>query len=356
VCVTDVLSPLGKIPLDLFERVIGPRLGAARDEVIVGPRTGVDSAIVRVAPGVVLAVTADPFYVDQRLGWERAGWFAVHIVASDLATTGLRPSYLALDLNLPLETADADLASLWESVDTACADLGMAIVTGHTGRYDGCSFPMIGGATVMGVGNEERYVTPSMTSPGDMVLITKGAAIETTAVFGVLLEGRIRSALGVETARAAAGLFSACSVVDDALLAAEVGVRNQGVTAMHDATERGVLNGLWEVARASGTGLVVDQAAIPLLPEVAAVCELFEIDPYAASSEGTLLLTCKPRVAQAVISRLDDAGIRCAVIGEMLPPEMGAWIVRDGREIALEPPAEDPFWPALQRALSEGDP
>ncbi|HNX18788.1 MAG TPA: AIR synthase, partial [Acidobacteriota bacterium] len=94
--------PLGKISPEIFEEVIYPRLGAGDPRVLVGPRSGVDAAIVDVAPGRVMAVTTDPFYVVPAYGWERAAWFAVHILASDLGTTAIAPQMMSIDLNLPV--------------------------------------------------------------------------------------------------------------------------------------------------------------------------------------------------------------------------------------------------------------
>src|SRR5947209_4476703 len=146
---TDQGAGLGKIAARTFAHTIEPYLGRRRPEVLVGPRAGVDSGIVDIGSGRVMAVTTDPFFVDPALGWARAAWFAVHIVASDAATSGLTPAYLTVDLNLPLDMTDAELGDLWREVSDTCDDIGLAIVTGHTARYDGCTYPMIGGATVI---------------------------------------------------------------------------------------------------------------------------------------------------------------------------------------------------------------
>lgn len=342
---------VGKVSADTFARVIAPHLGSRRSEVLVGPQAGIDSGIIDLGDGRVMAVTTDPFFVDPALGWERAAWFAVHIVASDAATSGLRPAYLSVDLNLPLRMTDEEFGEMWRAVSAACHELGMAVVTGHTARYNGCDYPMLGGATVMCVGNADAYVVPSMATEGDAVLMTKGAAIETTGIFGVLCGDIIARACGTELARAAEDLFYSMSVVRDAQLAVEVGVREGGVTAMHDATERGVWGGLVEMAAAAGTGMLVDVDMIPLRPESRAVCRLFDIDPYSTSSEGTLLLTCKPRAVAAVVDRLASGGIEAARIGELTPLSEGVRTMQGGRERTLRAPVIDPFWPALQRTL-----
>jgi hydrogenase expression/formation protein HypE len=349
-------SPIvaGKIPAELLNRAVLPYLGAHRSEVLVGPAHGADAGVVDLGGGQVLTVTSDPFFVMRELGWERAAWFAVQIVASDAATTGIRPAYMTVDLNLPPDLPDSDLADLWMAVHHACEASGLAVVTGHTGRYDGCAFPTIGGATVLSVGSRERYVTPAMARPGDALLMTKGAAIETTGMFGVTFPALLRERLGPEMADAAGALFASMTVVPDAMAAVEAGVRDQGVTAMHDATERGVYGGLVELAEAADAGMVIDRNAIPVLPETRAVCELFDMDPYTASSEGTLLIACRPHRTEALLDRLGAAGVPAAHIGELTPPEQGVRVCVDGVELPLEAPHDDPFWPAYAAALAGG--
>lgn len=347
------LPEVGKISPEVFEQVIKPRLGRHRPEVLVGPQHGVDVGIIDIGGGRVMAVTTDPFFIVPQYGWERAAWFAVHILASDAATSGLPPTYFVVDLNLPRNITSEGLEALWHAVDATCKEIGMAIVTGHTARYDGTDYPMVGGAMVMAVGERDRYVTPTMARVGDAVIVTKGAAIEATGLFGVTFPDRIAAAYGQEIARQAEETFYQMSVVKDAMTAVEVGVRDAGVTAMHDATEGGVWGGLYEIAVASGVGMVVEQNAIVVSPAARAVCDLFGMNPYAAISEGTLIITCRPEKAGAVLARLEDAGISATQVGEITPPEEGIRLVRDGREEPLEHPRVDPFWDAFARALAE---
>ena len=79
----------GKVTAEIFGQVILRRLGARDPGVVVGPAYGVDVGVVRVAPGTVMALTSDPVFIVPAYGWARAAWFAVHILASDAATSGL---------------------------------------------------------------------------------------------------------------------------------------------------------------------------------------------------------------------------------------------------------------------------
>jgi hydrogenase expression/formation protein HypE len=337
----------GKATPELFERVILRRLGAKDRDVLTPPKHGVDVGVVRVADGVAMALTTDPVFVVPAYGWERAAWFAAHILASDAATSGLPLRWMAVDLNLPPEITDDELTQLWDAFHRACDELGIAIVTGHTARYDGCTWPMVGGATCMALGAADAYVTPEMARPGDLVVVTKGAAIEATALFAATFPDRLRTGVGADVVTAADALFERMTVVPEAVIARDFGLRDAGVTAMHDATEGGVLGGLLEVAVASGTGMRVELDAIPLRPEVAAVCGHTGMDPYHAISEGTLIATVVPARADAYLAALADGAIEAAVVGQVLPPDAGRTLIRDGVEESLEHPGLDPFWGAF---------
>jgi len=142
-------------------------------------------------------------------------------------------------------------------------------------------------------------------------------------------------------------------VVDDALVAVSVGVHEDGVTAMHDATEGGVLGGLWEVAQASQVGLVVEKEKISVSEEAEKICALFGMDPYSAISEGTLIITCRPHRSDQVIAALQRRGILAAAVGSVTSRELGIRLIEKGQDRPLVHPQVDPFWDAFRRALEE---
>jgi hydrogenase maturation factor len=344
---------LGKATAEMFERIILTRLGARDASVLVGPQHGVDVGVVRVADGVAMALTADPVFVVPGYGWERAAWFAVHILASDASTSGLPLRWMAVDLNLPPEITDDELTALWDAFHRTCEEVGVAVVTGHTARYEGCTWPMVGGAVCMAAGPEDRYVTPTMARPGDKVVVTKGAAIEATALFAATFPERLAEGVGASVVRAADALFERMTVVPDAAVARRFGLRGDGVTSMHDATEGGVFGGLTEVAAASNVGMRIDLAAIPVRPEVRVVCDHVGMDPYSAISEGTLICTVIPDRAEAFVMALGAEGIEAAVAGDVTEQEAGVVLVTETGEEPLEHPGLDPFWGAFGRWAQE---
>jgi hydrogenase maturation factor len=350
-----VEPPLGKLAPEAFARLVAPFLGAARPEVSVGPRVGHDAAIVRIGAGRVMAVTTDPLSVIPALGLERSARLACHLIASDLWTTGIPPAYASVDFNLPPAFGDDAFGAYWRAMSDEWAKLGVAVITGHTGRHPGCSENIIGAATLIGVGDEGRYVTPAMAKPGDRVIVTKGCAIETAAIAALAWPERLRQHVDEDGLAALRGLGDQVSVVADCRAALRAGVRERGVTALHDATEGGVLGGLLELAKACGHDVRVERAKLPLGAPVAAACTMLGVDPYWALSEGTLVACAGPERASLVLHELAEDKIPAAIVGEILPGRGKLWVAEpDGGVSTFEAPQPDPWWPAYDRAVREG--
>jgi len=331
------MSDLGKVDREFFESYIYPNLGAERDDVHLGPAHGVDFGVVDI-DGTAAVMATDPVFIFPPAGFERAAWFAFHILLSDVAVSGIPPTHLSVDLNLPPEMTDEQFRTVWETFDAEAKRLGVSVVTGHTARYAGCNYPMVGGATAISVGAFDDLVRPDGARPGDRVIVTKGPAIEATALLAQQFEEKLSGAIDADALAAAKERFSDMSPVEDALTAAAAGP----VTAMHDATECGLYGGLYEVARAGGVGIEIDRSAVPVLPGVRETCEYFDIDPWSSISEGTLVVTVAEGGVEAVLEALDSEGIPAAEVGVVTDDST---VVVDGA--AIDHPEVDPYWGAV---------
>jgi len=333
------LPDLGKIHPEFFDRVIYPRLGAPDDCIVIGPRHGVDYGVVRIGDKV-MALSTDPFFIVPSLGFARAAWFGFHIVVSDVAVSGLMPKYLTIDLNLPPETTEDQLEELWSAVHREALRYGISVVTGHTARYTGCNYPMVGGATAIAVGDERHLKGPHRVKIGDEILITKGPAIETTGLLAALFPGKFVEAGGEAFQKEAAAVFKQMSVLDDCAIARTF----KGVHVMHDATECGIWGGLFEMARAGGYGLRVERDLIPVQPVVKRTAEIFDFDPFCSISEGTLIVAVDGRDAGELVAALAAEGISSACCGEIVPEKEGVKVIRGGGATELKHPVVDPYW------------
>jgi hydrogenase expression/formation protein HypE len=344
------VGKIGKIDFDTFSEFLLKRLGHQDKSVIVPPLTGVDAGVIEIGDGKVLVVAEDPIFTIPGIPLEMFGWFTVHIGASDVAVMGVKPRFMTYTLLMPPETSEKDFRIIVDSIHQTAVELEIAIVGGHTGYYPGFAAPTIGGITVFALAERDRFVTPAGASPGDDVLLTKGPAIEAAAILSVVRGKELLKDYPPDLVAKAQSLSKQMSVVCDALAAMEAG----GVTAMHDATEGGVLGGLFEIAHASEVGMQIDESLMIYPDEVKMVCEAFSLDSLAAIAEGSLILTAGTEYSVKIIHRLEKAGIQASVIGKVINNRKVRTIKRkDGKKVPLSIPVQDPFWPAFFKGLNE---
>lgn len=346
---------LGKVDRDFLGRVLVRNLGARSDDVLVGPGLGLDNAVLSIGAGRVMVVTADPLSMIPSAGMEDSAWLTVHELASDLTTSAVKPQFAVLDYNLPPSLSTEDFERYVKAVSRECSKLGVSIIGGHTGRYPGSDFTVVGGGMMMGTADEGDYVTPSMMQEGDDVIMTKGSAIEATAVLARTFPKTVRMKLGRKVAERACSYFHRCSTVKDALVAGSVGLRSDGVTSMHDATEGGVFGALYELARSSSRIIRVDRGSVIVSEESELVCKMFGLDPLVTLSEGTLLITCRPHRSPKLLRRLHEEEIEAASIGDVGVQGSGRLILSSGgKGQRYVPPKFDPYWGAYVGGLEKG--
>jgi hydrogenase expression/formation protein HypE len=348
------LPRLGKAGQSILESVIYKSLGASSSQLVVGPAFGLDNSVVRLSRGRVLVATSDPLSYIPSLGPKASAWLSVHLLASDLTTSGFSPQFGLFDFNLPPTLSDANFAKYWRAFHQECKKLGLSIIGGHTGRYPGIDYTIVGGGVVMAIVPEDHYLTSGMAHNGDDVVLTKGAAIETTAVLTRSFPRRVRKALGSRLFDNAWNYLYKVSTVADALTASSIGVRHRGATAMHDATEGGVIAGLIELTTASRLGLTVDLEQINVSEETQRLCELFKIDPLVSLSEGSLIVASRPTRTEKIRSKLSSRGISSSIIGSMTSKFRGCKATTSKGTRSLGYPNVDPYWKAYSKAIKRG--
>jgi hydrogenase expression/formation protein HypE len=336
--VADEAFLTGKVPVEFLSRIVFRRTGAPNSRLLLGPALGEDAAIVR-ARGKLLVLTTDPITGAQ----ENAGWLSVHVNANDVATRGAKPVWFLCCLLLPERSSVAVLDEIMRQVDEAAREISVTVAGGHSEITPGLHRPVIVGSMI-GELMSGRYVTTSGAKPGDRVILTKTIGLEGTAVLANDLEQKLTESLGESTVERAKAFSRRISVVKDAMVACETG----GVHAMHDPTEGGIICGLWELAEASNTGILVEESKIDMAPETESVCQALGIDPFRVLRSGALLIAASPRNADRIVKSLRRNRIEACVIGEMTQVRKGRTMIRrDGSRVKLEPPARDELYRVL---------
>lgn len=332
--------PSGKVPIEVLQSIIFRHLGARRKEVILGPRVGVDGAVVEVG-NKSLIVSMDPITGAS----ERIGWLAVNVNANDIATFGVRPTLFSSCLLLPPGATEATIATISTQMDAAAKKLKMAVIDGHCETTPCITHPIIVG-TAMGISEKNHYVTSSGAKAGSSLILTKGAGIEGTAILATDRKELLHGQFSEGFLSKASAFFDRISVVEEAVAAFETG----GVTAMHDPTEGGVAGGIQEMADASKVGVKVFETQIPIQKETLEICRFFKIDPLQLIGSGALLIATRQGFADKIVGALKRRRIQASVIGEFLKqPKKRILVKRTGSEERLVRPLSDHLWAALKQ-------
>ena len=311
----------GKLPFDLLSAMLG-KLDVRDPRVVLGPRPGEDAALIDFGDRYLVA-KSDPITFATDL----IGWYVVQVNANDLAVMGATPRWLMATLLLPEGSDRAMVESIFDQLSEACREHDVTLVGGHTEVTYDLPRPIVAGA-MLGEVAKDRVVLTSGAKAGDSIVLTKGIAVEGTAILAREAGEALREAGVGEDVLHRAGRFlfePGISVRKEAAIACEVGAAR----SMHDPTEGGLATGLLEMASAGGLGLHVDAERIPVLPECRELCDALGLDPMGLIASGALLAGVPPDRAAGLIDALEDAGIEAWEIGRFTEAPAGLKMAAD---------------------------
>ncbi|UCC65859.1 MAG: hypothetical protein JSV36_22485, partial [Anaerolineae bacterium] len=224
--------PLGKLPHEQLAHLL-ERYATDDPHLLVGPGLGEDATVIDLGHDFgdrLLVAKTDPITFAS----DEIGWYAVNVNANDVACMGATPRWFLATLLLPEgRTDDALVERIFGQIGRACAALGISLAGGHTEITYGLDRPIVVGH-MLGEVARDRLVTTSGAQVGDVLLLTKGIAVEATAIIA-------REKAEELAGRFSAGFLARCqsflrdpgiSVVRDAQAALAAG----RVHAMHDPT------------------------------------------------------------------------------------------------------------------------
>ncbi|MDY7041071.1 MAG: AIR synthase related protein, partial [Chloroflexota bacterium] len=165
---------LGKLPAEDLADLLD-RYAHVDERVVVGPGIGVDATAIEFGDQLLVAKT-DPitFATDE------IGWYAVNVNANDVACLGATPRWFLATLLLPAGLTDRSLAErIFAQLSAACRHLGVSLCGGHTEITHGLERPIVVGQ-MLGEVTRDDLVLPGGAQAGDVVLLTKGIAVEAT--------------------------------------------------------------------------------------------------------------------------------------------------------------------------------
>ncbi|GAB6906788.1 hypothetical protein JCM12296A_26240 [Desulfosarcina cetonica] len=316
--ITDGLAlPAGKLPNAFLAELLACY---AMDDpsVIVGPTVGEDTAAVDIEGEAVLVLKTDPI----TFATASIGRYAVAINANDLATAGAAAHWMLATLLLPCDFSRSQVRQIFADLHGACTDQGITLCGGHTEITDAVRRPVVSGM-MSGTVARNDLIRKSRMAPGDRVLVTKGVAVEGTAIIAAeFRQLLLDKGMPVEEIDACTAFQEMISILPEARIAWRVG----GVSALHDVTEGGIATALSELSQAGGRGIRVRRDQVPVFSQTRRMGTILGIDPLGLIGSGSLLISCRPEFAAALVSDLHQSGIAVTEIGEVTdaPPGISA--------------------------------
>ena len=290
---------MAQLIAELFARAFATDFLARGDDGAVLPAP---------APGERVVMATDAHVVSPLFfpGGD-IGSLSVHGTVNDLAVMGARPLYLAASFILEEGYPLAELARIVDSMAAAARAAGVVVVTGDTkvveqGKGDGVFI------TTTGVGALPAGRDPggARARPGDVVLLSGRIGDHGMAIMAQ------RESLAFDSE-----IVSDSAALNGLVEALFVAVPAEAIRVLRDPTRGGLATTLNEIATQSGVGMELDEAAIPVSPQVHAACELLGLDPLYVANEGKLVVLCAPEHAETALAalRAHPLGAEAARVG-----------------------------------------
>ncbi|NEW70918.1 hydrogenase expression/formation protein HypE [Streptomyces rapamycinicus] len=279
-----------------------------------------DSAAVTLG-GARLAFSTDS-YVVRPLFFPGGsiGDLAVNGTVNDLAMSGAVPAYLSCAFILEEGTELSTVGRVAQALGAAARAADVTVVTGDTkvvdsGHGDGVYVNTAG----IGLIPDGVDIRPQRARPGDVVIVSGPIGQHGIAILSVR-EGLTFGTEVVSDTAPLAGLVQTMLAV------------TPDIHVLRDPTRGGLAAALNEIAAASDTGVVLDEAAVPVPDAVATACVLLGLDPMYVANEGRLVAFVPRTHADAVLDamRAHPRGREAAVIGECVAEHPGMVVARTG--------------------------
>jgi len=310
-----IRNPLktGKLDIEILRKLL-ERYPIVDPRVVLGPKIGEDAAVIDSGEKAdyYWVVTADPITFTT----EEIGYYGVVVNMNDIATRGAVPKWFLATLFFPEKESDLKLIEkVFLQIQEACRRFGISLIGGHTEITPGIPRMILSGHMI-GEVKKDKLVTTGGARDGDLVLLVKGVCIEGTSIIA-----REREAQLLERGIAPSLIQKARTFIFDpgieVLQAARLASDSVSVHSMHDPTEGGLINGVVEMALASGNEIELHLDKIPVYRESRILCKECGLDPLGVIASGALLLTVSPSDLATLQKALGEASIPWQVIGEV---------------------------------------
>jgi len=295
----------GKVPNDILNKIVLSKINMFRKDVILRPGIGEDCAAIDFGE-YACVLSTDPITAAAN----DVGQLSVHISCNDIASCGVEPLGLMVTILCPVGTTEEKLENVMEQICLTASELNVEIIGGHTEVTPAVNRIVIS-TTCIGKALKDDIVSSTGARPGDSIVMTKSAGLEGTAIIANDFEHKLVGIINNDELNLAKSFIKSISVVKEGVLAGKF-----GATSMHDITEGGVLGAAWEVAEASGAGVILNKDIIPVETVTKTICKALDLDVLKLISSGCMFITCAD--GEGLVKLLESNNIKATVIGTII--------------------------------------
>lgn len=268
-----------------------------------------------------LAFTTDS-YVVQPLFFPGGciGDLAVHGTINDLAVGGAVPIGLSVGFIIEEGLEVAILQRIVDAMKLAADNAGVPIVTGDTKVVErGACDKLFINTSGIGVIADGVNIDGANAREGDVVLLSGCIGEHGVAVMSERKGMRFSTPVVTDSKalhRLVQRMLDVCS----------------DIHVMRDPTRGGIASTLNEIASQSGVGIEIDEASLPITPEVQGACDLLGLDPLYLANEGALLAIVPAVHSDALLTAMRETteGVNARMIGTVRSDTPGIVRMRTG--------------------------
>jgi len=247
------------------------------------------------------------------------GDLAVNGTVNDLAMCGANAKYLSLAFILEEGLMMEEFGNILVSIKEAADKANVKIITGDTKVVEkGKGDKIFINTSGIGLIHPKAKIHHDNIEAGDKIIISGQLANHGVAIMS------LRKGLEFETTIESDTKPLNHTVMN---LLDEFGC---DIKFLRDPTRGGLTSVLNEIAGLTNKGYKINQASLPINPQVEGACEMLGLDPLYIANEGIFVAIVKKEAAENFLSVLkkDEYGTDAAIIGEVTIDHPGKVILK----------------------------
>ena len=320
----------GKLTNHTLQKILFDKINIKNKEVLIGAGIGKDTALLNFEEDL-FSISTDPITGSKN----GIGRLCVNISCNDIATSMATPVAMMVTMLIPTYANIEDVEEIIDEILLTCEENNVDLIGGHTEVTSSVNKFILSGVCI---GRKENISHPTPKA-NDKIVMSKYAGLEGSAIISLDVKEEVEKFLTKEEISKTSKLIKDTSVIKEGLIA-----KNLNVSLLHDATEGGILGGVWEMAENSGLGAIIDIDKILILDETKKIAKHFNINPYKLISSGVMLFITDDD--EKLKKELDKQNIPSSTIG-YLTKEKEIYTLKNGVKEILSPPSQDELYKVI---------